>query len=85
MKSDVPLLAPINYSLANPFIFSGPTFVIPQSLSQNMAKITISFGAQKTVKLVLIIRENAGQQVLEISGMTRTGRVYKPADRANAK
>lgn len=45
-----------------------------------MAKLNISSEPQPAAELVFIIGRNAGQQVSEINGMTRTGRVYKSKD-----
>lgn len=78
------MVAPVNYSPANPFII-GPASMSPQSLSQNMAKLTISFGSQPAVTPILIIEGNAGQQVSKISEEIGSGRVYKLEDLADAK
>lgn len=50
-----------------------------------MVKLTISYRPQLVLKQTLILGGNEGQQVSEISGITRIGRVYKPEDLADAE
>lgn len=50
-----------------------------------MAKLIISSLPQPVVKPVLIMGGNVGQQVSEISGVTRTDRVYNLEDLVNAE
>lgn len=57
VKSDILLVVPLNFLSTNPFIIGGPTSVSPQSLSQRMGKLTISFGPQPAVKPVLLSYE----------------------------
>lgn len=76
-KSKAPLTASIRYSLANLFLINGPAIVSSQSLSQNMAKLTISSRPQQATKPILIIEGNGGQQIYEISVVTIIGQVYE--------
>lgn len=50
VKSNTPLVTPINYSPSNSFIIGCLTLANPQSLTQIMALISISFALQPTVK-----------------------------------
>lgn len=84
-KEDIPLVAPANYSPANPFIIGSPSSVSLRSLSQNMSKHTISSQQQSVVKPVLIVEGNEGKQVSGISVVTPTGWVYKSKDIADAE
>lgn len=72
MKKKAPMVALVNYSPANPFIIPSPTAVSLQSLSLNMAKLNIFVGPQIATKPILIIGGSGGQQVLDISEVTRT-------------
>lgn len=71
----------------NPFIIGGSIFVNSQSLSQNLAKLTISSSSQPTVKPLSHHRRKWKPISLrnQCGGMTRTGWFHKPEDLPNAE
>lgn len=71
MKRKTPLVVPVNYSSANLFIIGCPAFVSSQSLSQNMATLTISSGPWLATKPVFITGGSGCQQVSEVSSVNR--------------
>lgn len=85
MKGCIPLVALMNYSPSNLFIIGGLASASPQSLTQTMARLTISSAPQPATKPVLIIGEGEVEQVLEIGGMPRTIRVYQRKELTKVK
>lgn len=84
VMSNVPLIAPVNYSPANQFVIDILASGSSQSLFQINAKRTVSSGHQPGMKPVLIVVGN-GVSSSEISEAIRTCRVYKPDDPADVE
>lgn len=78
VKSSTTLVAPVNYFQANPFIIYGPTSINQESLTHGLTHHIHCIPSSLTP--VLIIEGSGAEHIVEIGGVTRTGRVYQPKD-----
>lgn len=84
-ESHSPMVAPVNYSPSNPFVIGDFTGTDPQSLTKSMSRLIINPVPQSITKPVLVLGGGETEQVLEIGGITRTGRVYQPKEMNQAE
>lgn len=74
----VPLIAPVEYTPANPFVLKSTSTTNVPSLAEQTSRLTLSPKPhQFTPVLILQAKSAPENDIREIGGVTRSGRVYR--------